>query len=156
MRRRAEILLLLALCAPAAHAQETPEEPKTGVSPAIGVHYGLPLRASISVGLLIDRSKNLNDGTIIMLEQGLQGTEISAGYFRMFSFFGTGFSLRGAVVRTGNDPWNASPKTTYVGGEAHAMFALGVGGRVGFLRRASRSENDPHDSLLSFGVSIGH
>ena len=157
MRRIVVLAMLAVLCATTARAQEdsTRDEGPT-VSQTFGIHYGTPLRASLAAGVLIDRSKHQNDGLIVMLEQGFQGSEVSAGYFRMFSWFGSGYSLRAVGLRTGDEPWNASPHTTYVGGEAHMMIAFGVGGRVGYLRRASRSVADPHDTVLTAGISIGH
>ena len=32
---------------------------------------------------------------------------------------------------------------------------FGVGGKVGYLRRASQSATDPHNTLVPFGISIG-
>jgi hypothetical protein len=155
MRRTACLAMLLGLSC-VARAQDSTQVQETNVSQAIGLHYGTPLRASLSAGLLIDRNRRQNDGTILMLEQGFEGSEFSMGYYHMFSWFGSGFSVRGAVLRTGEEPWNASPHTTYVGAEVHTMFAMGVGGRVGFFRRASRSVSNPEDNVLSMGVSIGH
>ena len=100
-------------------------------------------------------STRRNDGIIVMAEAGRQGNEVSAGYFRLLGRYGSGYSLRAAVVRTGDEPWNASPHTTYVGVEGHWMLIFGVGGRVGYLRRVSRSVLDPHDNLASVGLSIG-
>ena len=52
-----------------AQAQEaTPQEPTPHISPAVGVHYGSPLRASLAGGLLVDMSKHRNDGAIVALE----------------------------------------------------------------------------------------
>lgn len=133
----------------------TPSEPVPNVSLAFGIHYGLPMRTSAAVGVLMDAGGKRNDGFIAMLEPGHQGNEISAGYFHSLGRFGSGYSLRVAVIRTKAEPWNATARTTYVGVEANGMLVLGVGGRVGFLRRASRSSSDPHDNVVSFGVSIG-
>ena len=140
-----------------AGAQEsTPgTEPGPHISPAIGLHYGSPLRISGALGLLIDLKGTKNDGIIAMAELGQQGGQLSAGYFRMFGWFGSGYSLRGTVVRTGGEPWNATAHTTYVGGELHGMLIFGVGGRVGFLRRTSNSSTDPNNTLVPVGISIG-
>jgi hypothetical protein len=156
MRRSVLLVILLASTASAVAAQATPtQEPGIHISPALGVHYGVPLRFSGAAGVLVDMNGNRNDGIVAMAELGQQGYEISAGYFRMQGRFGSGYSLRAAVVRTAEDPWNATRKTTYVGVEGHLMIAFGVGGRVGYLRRASRSQTDPHENLASFGLSIG-
>jgi hypothetical protein len=161
MHRFALSLVVLALPSLNAAAQEpkatppTPAEQTPHISPALGIHYGTPLRFSLAVGLLVDVSASRNDGVVLMAEPGREGNEVSAGYFRMLGRFGSGYSLRGAVLRTGGEPWNASPHTTYVGVEAHWMIVFGIGGRVGYLRRASRSVADPHDNLASVGISIG-
>jgi hypothetical protein len=157
MRRFALLLSSIVLLPVCAMAQDAPkDEPTPRISPAFGVHYGTPLRISGAVGGLLDMSAHRNDGLILMLEPGQQGNEISAGYFRMLGNLGTGYSLRAALVRTGGEPWNASPHTTYVGIEAHWMLVFGIGGRVGYLRRASRSVSDPNENLASIGLSIGH
>jgi hypothetical protein len=160
MRRIVLPLLVLALASQQARAQEptsTPRaaEPTPHISPAVGIHFGTPLRTSLSAGLMIDVSQSRNDGMIVMLEAGQNGNEVSAGYFRMWGKYGSGFSVRGAVVRTGDNPWNASEHTTYVGVEGYYMLLFGVGGRVGYLRRASRSELDPFNTIVTAGVSIG-
>lgn len=130
-------------------------EPNPHVSPALGVHYGSPLRTSLAGGMLVDVSERRNDGVVVAAEVGQQGNEISLGYFRMFGRFGSGYSLRAAVLRTAGEPWNASPNTTYAGVEGHWMIAFGVGARVGYLHRTSKRVDDEHDSLVSMGISIG-
>jgi hypothetical protein len=70
--------------------------------------------------------------------------------------FGQGFDVRVAGIRTGPDPRSAAPETTYLGAEAHVMFLLGVGGRVGWFRRASPYTGEKtFDNVGSFRVSIG-
>ena len=139
-----------------ARAQGAPNmEPNPHVSPAIGVHYGSPMRISLAAGLLVDMSERRNDGVVVAAEAGQQGNEVSLGYFRMLGRFGSGYSLRAAGLRTLGEPWNASPNTTYVGGEAHWMIAFGVGARVGYLRRTSKRVDDTHDNLATVGILIG-
>lgn len=157
MRRFAYSLLFLAFASLRVAAQDSAAvDVAPRISPAFGLHYGSPLRFSAAFGGQFDVSNKRNDGFIVMLEPGLQGNEISAGYFQMLGHFGSGYSLRAALVRTGDDPWNSSAHTTYVGAEAHWMLVFGVGGRLGFLRRASRSGFDPHDNLATVGLSIGY
>ena len=158
MLRSVVSLALVALFPVCVAAQDSAsvDPPASHISPAFGAHFGTPLRTSFSVGALFDVSPHSNDGTVAMVELGQEGAEVSAGYFRSIGRFGSGYSLRGAVVRTGGEPWNASEHTTYIGVEAHWMLVFGVGGRVGFLRRASSSVSDPHNSLVSAGVSIGY
>jgi hypothetical protein len=157
MRRTVLSLAVIAFAPAVARAQEVKAtEPTPHISPAVGVHYGSPMRISAAGGLLIDMSQHRNDGVVLALEVGQQGSEVSAGYFRMLGRFGSGYSLRFAGLRTVGEPWNASANTTYVGGEASWMIAFGVGARVGYLRRASRSGAlDPQDNLASLSVGIG-
>lgn len=125
------------------------------ISPAVGFHYGLPLKLSVAAGGLFDFRGRNDDGIIAMGEMGQGGAEASIGYFRMIRF-GQGFDVRLAGLRTGTEPRNAAPETTYLGSEAHVMFLLGVGGRIGWYRRVSSySGTNPYDNVGSFGVSIG-
>ncbi len=156
--RRIVFLLALSLLAPiGAHGQDSPRpEPNPHISPAVGIHYGSPMRFSAAGGLLIDMSEHRNDGVLVAVEVGQQGNEVSAGYFRMLGSLGSGYSLRLAAVRTAGEPWNASPNTTYAGVEAHWMIVFGVGARVGYLRRTSKASGlEPHDNLASIGILIG-
>jgi hypothetical protein len=157
MRRIVLSLAVVALVPLSAQAQDTTRrEPTPQISPVVGVHYGSPMRISAAGGLMFEMSRHRNDGVVIALEVGQQGNEVSAGYVRMFGSFGSGYSLRAAALRTVGEPWNASPNTTYAGVEASWMIAFGVGARVGYLRRASRSSGlDPHDNLASLSVGIG-
>jgi hypothetical protein len=156
MRRPALSVALFVVLPLCARAQGTPNmEPNPHVSPAIGVHYGSPMRISVAVGALIDMSERRNDGVVVAAEAGQQGNEVSVGYFRMLGRFGSGYSLRAAALRTEGEPWNASSNTTYVGAEGHWMIAFGVGGRVGYLRRTSKRVDDAHDNLATIGILIG-
>jgi hypothetical protein len=156
MRRLALSALLVALLPLCAAAQKGSDSSQfVHVSPAIGIHYGVPMRLSISAGGLFDLRGKRNDGIIAMVEPGLGGTELSVGYFLRHRF-GQGYSLRAAGIRTREKPWNTSARTTYLGGEAHWMLLAGVGGRAGFFRRVSGSAADGlRDNLWTIGVSIG-
>jgi len=156
MRRFALPVLLIVLSPLRADAQaESDTAYSMRVSPAIGIHYGAPLRLSIAAGGLFDMPGKRNDGVIAMAEQGQGGTELSLGYF-VRRRFGQGFSLRLAGLRTREDAWNASERTSYLGGELHWMVLAGVGGRIGWLRRVSgHSGENLDDNVLSFGVGIG-
>jgi hypothetical protein len=154
--RHASLLLAVVLLFPsAARAQRSDGAPSLRLTPAFGIHYGTPLRFSVAAGAMLDVGNRGSEGAIALVEQGQHGTELSAGYIHMLGQFGTGVSLRGAVLRTGTEPWNADPHTTYVGAEAQLMVIFGVGGRVGFLRRASKASTGPNDSIVSLSVSIG-
>ncbi len=155
--RQLAFLATCSLLAPLhARAQEARvAEPTPHMSPALGLHYGSPLRFSVAGGVLVDVSERRNDGIVAVIEPGQQGTAVSTGYFRMFGRFGSGYSLRVAALRTVGEPWNASPNTTYAGVEGNLMLAFGVGARMGYLRRTSRRVDDSHDNLATVGVLIG-
>ena len=124
------------------------------ISPAVGFHYGTPLKFSVAAGGLFDFRGPHNDGVIAMAEMGQGGGGASVGYFRMFRF-GQGFDARLSGIRTGPNPRNAAPETTYLGVEGHIMFLLGVGGRVGWFRRVSPfSGEKTYDNVGSLGVSV--
>jgi hypothetical protein len=155
MRRLALLALLVVLPPRRADAQAADTTQFVRISPAIGLHYGTPMRLSLAAGGLFDFRGARNDGVIVMAEPGQGGIEFSLGYFRTRRF-GQGYSLRLAGIRTLDHPWNTSEHTTFLGAEAHWMLLVGVGGRAGFFRRVS-SDNagDPHDNLATLGVSIG-
>ena len=156
MRRLVIPALLVVMLPLRAAAQATDDTTRyVNISPAVGFHYGVPLKLSVAAGGLFDFRGSHNDGIIAMGEMGQGGAEASIGYFRMIRF-GQGFDVRLAGIRTGPDPRNAAPETTYLGAEAHLMFLLGVGGRIGFFRRASPySGPKTYDNVGSFGLSIG-
>ena len=154
MRCVVPAVIALALLPSALPAQRG-DTPSPRLVPAFGVHYGTPMRFSVSAGGALDMSERGNEGIIAVVEQGQHGNELSAGYYRMVGRFGSGFSLRAAVLRTSGEPWNANPHTTYVGAEAHLLVILGVGGRAGFLRRASKVANGSRDNIVTLGLSIG-
>ena len=156
MRRLALATVMVALLPLRADAQRGSDSVQVlHVSPAIGIHYGAPMRLSLSAGGLFDMGGGRNDGFIVMAEPGQGGTEVSLGYFRRHRF-GQGYSFRAAGIRTNQRPWNTSPRSTYVGAEAHWMLLAGVGGRVGWFRRISGSYSDGlRDNLGTVGLSIG-
>lgn len=147
--------LLVALLLPSAASAQRDESGSPRLVPAFGVHYGAPMRFSVSAGGALDLSDHGNQGLLAVVEQGQHGTEFSAGYYRMVSAFGSGFSLRAAVLRTSGEPWNANAHATYIGAEAHLMVIVGIGGRVGFMRRASSKATGSHESIVTLGISIG-
>jgi hypothetical protein len=147
------LVALLPLCAAAQRAQTAEAGPH--VSPAFGVHYGSALRLSGAIGFIVDRSKTGDDGLIVLLEAGQGGAEVAAGYYKSLGRFGSAYSLRGAVIRTREEPWSATPRSTYVGAEGHFAFVLGVGIRAGVFRRASRAVGDQHDNLATLSLTLG-
>lgn len=159
MRRLASFIplaLLLPLVASAQHADSAASrgEISPRVTPAFGLHYGSPMRISGTLGVIIDLDKKSLDGILLVAEPGQKGIEFSAGYLKMLGRFGSGVSLRASAIHTYDHPWEASPRTTYVGGEVHWMVVLGVGGRAGFFKRAGGTPGS-HDTLGTLGFSIG-
>jgi hypothetical protein len=114
MRRLAIPVLIVVLHTSRAAAQTPDDSGYVKISPAVGVHYGTPLKWSVAAGGLFDFRGPHNDGVIAMAEMGQGGAEASVGYFRMMRF-GQGFDLRLAGIRTGPDPRDAAPETTYLG-----------------------------------------
>jgi len=156
MRYVGPLLCTLVLLVPGmATAQQGSESRGPRLAPAFGIHYGTPMRFSVSAGGALDLNDRGSEGVIAVVEQGQHGGELSAGYYHMVGRFGSGFSVRAAVLRTSGEPWNADPHTTYVGAEAHLMVILGAGGRVGYMRRASSTANGTRDDIVTLGVSIG-
>jgi hypothetical protein len=125
------------------------------VSVVYGVHYGAPLRLSLSLGAALGTNRSQTTGLLGVLEQGQQGSELSAGWFRTIGRYGSGISVRAALLRTAGEPWDANAHTTYAGGEVHWMILFGVGGRAGLMRRVSSNADGTHDNLVTLGVSLG-
>jgi len=146
------LVLLLPLCAA---AQDASAPSGRRVSPSVGLHYGGPLRTSAALGLLVDVNEARNDGIVIAAEVGQQGNALSVGYLKMYGQFGSGYSLRAVALRTRDEPWKASPSTTYAGAQADLMVLFGIGGRVGYVRRVSKRVDIEHDNVITFGVFIG-
>ena len=161
--RRLALLSLLVLALPRyAGAQQAagsaPAREDGGLSPrvtpAFGLHYGSPMRISGAVGVIIDLNKKNLDGILLLVEPGQKGIEFSTGYLHTFSRFGSGISVRASALHTYDDPWEANPQTTYLGGELHWMVVVGIGGRAGFFRRVTGNPG-AHDTIGTLGFSIG-
>ena len=152
----AVLLAALPLCAAAQQAADTRQDGAISprVSPAFGFHYGNPMRFSGAVGVIIDLNKRNLDGILLLVEPGQKGIQFSTGYLHTFGRFGSGLSVRASALHTYDDPWEANPQTTYLGGELHWMVVMGVGGRAGLFKRASGPRGD-HDTLGTLGFSIG-
>jgi hypothetical protein len=153
--------LLLPLCAAAqqsdsaastAPVRSEPLSPR--ITPAIGLHYGSPMRLSGALGIIVDLNRKTLDGILVVVEPGQKGIEYSVGYLRTIGRFGSGISARASVLHTFDEPWDADPRTNYVGGELHWMVALGVGGRAGLFKRVGKGEGT-HETLTTLGFSIG-
>lgn len=163
--RRSVTTALLLLALPLCAAAQQPTDPGASsrrdgsglsprVTPAFGLHYGSPMRLSGAVGVVVDLNKKNLDGILLLVEPGQKGIGFSTGYLHTFGRFGSGISVRASAIRTYDDPWEANPRTTYLGGELHWMVVVGIGGRAGLFRRASGTPGS-HDTLGTLGFSIG-
>lgn len=149
----AVLFAFLPLCA-AAQQQEAPHELSPQITPAFGLHYGNPARISAAFGIIVNADRRGHDGLLLLAEPGQKANELSAGYLRMIGHYGTGVSVRAALLRTKDDPWDANPNTTYLGGELHWMVIFGVGGRAGLYRRVGGAPG-AHDGLATIGLALG-
>ena len=156
MRRLLIPALFLVLTPPRAAAQqaEPPRDLSPSLTPAFGLHYGSPARISAAFGVIVGVDNHSHDGILLLVEPGQKAAEASVGYLRMIGRFGSGVSVRASVLRTGEDPWDANAKSTYVGGELHWMLILGAGGRAGLFRRVAGAPGS-HDGIATLGVSLG-
>jgi hypothetical protein len=150
----ASLLAVLPLCA-AAQQAEPARDLSPHISPAFGVHYGNPARISAALGIIVDLDRRSSrNGILMLVEPGQKAAEASVGYLRMIGRYGSGVSVRAAVLRTGEEPWDANANSTYVGGELHWMVILGVGGRAGLFRRVAGPPGS-HDGMATLGLALG-
>ena len=158
MRRLACLVgLLAALVSAPAHAQraaDSTQSQSVRLWPALGLHYGSPLRFSAALGLTVDLSPNTGDAVLALVEPGQHGVEYSLGYLHLLQQFGSGYSLRASLLRTDGEPWKANPNSTYVGAEAQVMLIFAVGGRAGVYHRVSGVSGE-HDTIATVGFSLG-
>jgi hypothetical protein len=155
MRRLLISAVLLAVLPLGAAAQQVePHELSPRITPAFGLHYGNPARISAALGVIVDVDRRSRDGILVLVEPGQKAAEASIGYLRMIGRFGSGVSVRAAVLRTGDDPWDANANSTYVGAELHWMVILGAGGRAGLFRRVAGAPG-AHDGLATLGLALG-
>ena len=91
---------------------------RTHISPALGVHFGTPQKASLALGVVVgeDWQKDAHDHSrkvAIFAEPGLGGGRASVAYVdHGYGSFGSGFGLAGTVLRTWKDPWGAKENAT--------------------------------------------
>jgi hypothetical protein len=132
--------LLLAVCALAgAFSLCGAQTSSSGrqISPLGGYHYGVPLKSSGDLALLLAGKGDDFGGPIIAGEFGAGGWRASAGYFRLTGNLGTGYAMRATYLRTNNRPWRASPRSSFVGAEAQYMPAFVIGARIGAFARVA-------------------
>ncbi|MFL5539474.1 MAG: carboxypeptidase-like regulatory domain-containing protein [Longimicrobiaceae bacterium] len=126
-------------------------DPETG--PAVGLHYGVPLRWSYTVGLTRGRFAGFYDyaGWTVAVEPGEGGVKGRVGYLR----YGrrVGGQLSAAMLRTGAHALTIAPHQGYAGAEARIFlipltFTFGGYGRI--------SGSAPGDErLFAAGIGVG-
>lgn len=132
----------------------------TRLFPALGLHVGAPQKVSAALGVLVgheshtgrrDRSQNV----AVFVEPGLAAGRASAMYVANgFGSFGSGFGIGPSVLRTWDDPWQAKPNRTYVGGDLVLWPVVFIGPRIGLFHLTSGGSLEKR-WLLTFDVGIG-
>ena len=149
-----------------AHAQRcptcAPEDTarRTHVSPALGIHVGMPQKASVALGIVVgeewqqdahDHSRNI----AVFAEPGLSGGRASVAYVdKGYGSFGSGFGLAATALRTWKDPWGAKENVTYAGGEVILWPILFIGPRIGLFRSVAGTVGSKK-WLVSIDFGIG-
>lgn len=141
--KAAAIVPLSALCAAGlpekiARAQAEPNWllPLNGLM--VGFHYGVP--AKWSVGLAAPLPGEFNSWKpFIAAEPGFGAWRASVGALKFTNDLGTGYVVRGSLLRTTSKAWRAPSQSTYVGPELQFMPLFAIGARVGgFLHVAPK------------------
>jgi len=140
----------------------TPEDttPHLRISPALGLHFGAPQKASAAVGVLVgedwqsgarDHSRN----AAIVVEPGVSAGRASIAYVdHGYGSFGSGFGVAGTVLRTWNDPWWTRENATYAGGEVFLWPIVFIGPRLGLFRSIA-GNTSPNKWFVSLDFGIG-
>jgi hypothetical protein len=160
------LLLAAALATPAAaraqrcRACQEDTLTRMHVWPAIGVHAGIPQKASAAVGVLVgsdwqrgghDHSRNV----ALFAEPGLSAGRASLAYVQGgFGHFGSGFGVAATVLRTWKEPLTVKPNVTYAGGEVLLWPIVFVGPRIGLFHSVSSSNTD-HKWFVALDLGIG-
>lgn len=121
--------------------------------PAVGFHYGVPLRWSYTIGLTRGRFAGFNDyaGWVVAAEPGEGGVKGRVGYMR----YGrrVGGQLSAAMLRTGAHALTLAPHQGYAGAEAR-IFLIPLSFTFGGYGRISGSA--PGDErLFAAGIGVG-
>lgn len=117
----AGIVLGLAVVAGAARAQET-DSRRLYVVP--GVHYGTPSRASISLTAFLDGRRGvIGKGNVLILEGGPDAVKGQFGIANV-SQSPMGYSTHVGYLRTRRRPLEATPNSSYAGGEFHVYLSI--------------------------------
>lgn len=128
--------------------------------PAVGIHAGIPQKASAAVGLLVgtewqrnghDHSRNV----ALFAEPGLSAGRASLAYVEGgFGHFGSGFGVAATMLRTWKAPLNATSNASYVGGEVLLWPIVFIGPRVGLFHTVS-SPDANKKWLFALDLGIG-
>lgn len=151
----------------AVHAQRcttcTPEDTirRTRIQPALGVHVGMPQKASVALGIVVgeDWQENARDHSrniALFAEPGFSAGRASVAYVdHGYGSFGSGFGIVGTVLRTWKDPWGARDNVTYAGGEVILWPIVFIGPRVGLFRSiAGNPSSKKWFVSLDFGIGL--
>lgn len=127
MRRLVSGFLLLAFAVACNPTMANGQRPAA----VAGVHYGIPLKWSALLGLGL----HVGEGRTAFLagEPGIGGWRVSAGYARMTTTLGTGFSVRASLLRTEQRAWRAPPDTHFAGVEVQLFPLFALGPRIGMF-----------------------
>jgi hypothetical protein len=134
--------------------------PHMHVWPAIGVHAGIPQKASAALGVLVgadwqrnghDHSRNVS----LFVEPGLSAGRASLAYVQGgFGHFGSGVGVAATVLRTWKDPLTVKANMTYAGGEVLLWPIVFIGPRIGLFHSVSGTETDKK-WFLALDLGIG-
>ncbi|HEU4615316.1 MAG TPA: hypothetical protein VFS15_24650 [Kofleriaceae bacterium] len=161
------VLVAAALATPAAaHAQRCRgcQQDTTAhmhIWPAVGVHAGIPQKASAALGVLVgaDWQRNGRDhsrNVALFAEPGLAAGRASLAYVEGgYGHFGSGFGVAATVLRTWKDPLTAKPNMSYVGGEVLLWPIVFIGPRVGLFHTVSGTQtNKKWFVALDLGIGL--
>lgn len=142
----------LALAAPTTRAQSAVETsaidvPNVKVFPFLGVRFGVPQRFSISggLGLNLDPTDGPDQPSrelLLSLAPGMGAERASLTFVHSSGRFGSGIAGGATAIRTVGRPWNAPANATYVGVDLSILPIIGIGPRLGLLRRVSNPTDD--------------
>jgi hypothetical protein len=132
----------------------------THFSPAFGVHFGSPQKASAALGVALGESWRRNGADhsrlfAIYAEPGLSAARASIAFldYRRGNF-GSGIGVAATALRTWDDPWSARENTTYGGVEISLWPIVFVGPRVGLFHAMSGPSSKPWFMSLDFGFGL--
>ncbi len=119
--------------------------------PVGGLHLGGPVGASVAGGVLLTpRDRGIpNLVPYVLVEPGLRGGRVSAGYGLALGGLGSFATARASLLRT----WRVPTPRSYVGAELQFLPLFAVGGRLGAF--VPTGAGAPRRVLLMGDVSIG-